>query len=527
MRPRIGERYDLIEEIGFGGMGSVWRGYDTVLDREIAVKLIRLTQIQSQTDAAEFAERFRREARITAQIRHHGVPQVYDAVLDADLTEVYLVMELVDGATTLRQYLGPGTPLSVEWATSIAAQIATALSYAHALPVVHRDLKPDNILVTPDGTVKIIDFGIAALLTPGVPKLTATGAVVGSVAYMSPEQAIGSKPTPRTDLYALGCILHEMLCGHPVFDGNSPMVLHDHAYTDPTPLREVRADIPAELEQLVLDLLAKVPEQRPDDAAAVYERLLPLLPPPNAQLPPTAGQLSGFPDPTRIFRQPNAPLQPDQVVPAVRFQDALPATAPISDAVLEDRIASRKEEYKVLVEDGRYVQAADVLASVLDAAGNAFGPDNRRVLDLRLDVALAHFVGGEYRKARTEFDGLADAFARVGGFADGTALQCRQYAMNCRVELGELTTALSGMRAVLADVRATQSDSSEMALELRLSLGRLLALTGDHDEAATSLGELYEDLILLRGSDDPLTVEVAEALDRLAASVPSHDEGES
>ncbi|PPJ22163.1 serine/threonine protein kinase [Nocardia nova] len=510
-------RYDLIEEIGFGGMGSVWRGYDTVLDREIAVKMIRFTQIHSQTDAAEFAERFRREARITAQIRHHGVPQVYDAVLHADLSEVYLVMELVEGAHTLRHYLDPDVPLPVEWAVAVTAQIATALSYAHALPVVHRDLKPDNILVTPGGTVKIIDFGIAALLTAGVPKLTMTGAILGSVAYMSPEQAIGAKATPRTDLYALGCILYEMLCGAPVFDGTAPMVLHHHAVTPPAAPRELRGEIPAELDRLVLDLLAKEPEQRPAAAADVYERLLPLLPRTESTVGPSDGYLPGVPDPTAIFRRPNAPLRPEQVAPTIRFQGALPATTPISDEVLEQRLRQQLDEYRDLLAADRPLQAADVLSSILEPAGRAFGTESPRVLELRFDIALARFLGGEYRKARTEFDVLAAASARVKGFADDLTIQCRKFAADCRIELGELTEALSGMRAVLDDVRAAQSDCSEMAFELRLALGRLLALIGHRTEARTTFSELHEDLVWLRGIDDPLTQETAAALERFDA----------
>ncbi|MEV0342222.1 serine/threonine-protein kinase [Nocardia sp. NPDC050713] len=518
---RIGRRYDLIEEIGFGGMGSVWRGYDTVLDREIAVKMIRYTQIHSPTDAAEFAARFRREARITAQIRHHGVPQVYDAVLGADLSEVYLVMELVEGANTLRHYLEPSAPLPIAWAVSVTAQIATALSYAHALPVVHRDLKPDNILLTPGGAVKIIDFGIAALLTAGAPKLTMTGALLGSMPYMSPEQAIGAKPTPRTDLYALGCILYEMLCGYPVFDGAGPIVLHHHASTAPVPPRELRAEVPAELDRLVLELLAKKPEKRPGDAAEVYERLLPLLPPPGSVPGPSEAHLTGMPDPTVIFRRPNAPLRPEQAAPTVQFRGALPATAPISDKVLEQRLEHRLAEFRDLVAAGRTLQAADVLSGILEPAGRVFGADSPRVLELRFDIALARFHGGEFRKARMEFDALATASARVKGFADELTIECRKFAANCRVELGELTEALSGMRAVLDDVRATQSDGSEMALELRLALGRLLALIGHHAEARTTLSELYEDLLLLRGIDDLLTQEAGAALERLIDDDPA------
>ncbi|MFC9475945.1 protein kinase [Nocardia sp. NPDC056952] len=516
-------RYDLIEEIGHGGMGSVWRGYDTVLDREVAVKLIRLVRVQSESDAVDFMERFRREARITARIRHHGVPQVYDAVLDAALHQVYLVMELVEGATTLREFLSPDNPLPVTWAASIAAQVATALSYAHVLPVVHRDLKPDNILVTPDGTVKIIDFGIAALLAPGTPKLTNTGAALGTLAYMAPEQAIGDKATPRTDLYALGCVLYEMLSGYAVFAGTSLSVMQHHAYTDPTPLREVRAEVPAALDQLVLDLLAKLPENRPVDAAEVYERLLPILPVAGTAQSLPMTYPSGVPDPTRIFRQPNGPVRMDRVAPTQRFAAAMPQTVPVSDEALEKRLAQGASEYLSLVEAKRYRQAADVVGSLLETAARAFGPDNRRVLYLRLDVALAHLLGGDFRKARSEFDSLGTAFTRIGGATDEDALECRQQAVNCRYELGDLTGALSGVRTLLADVSKIHSDGSRMAMELRLTLGRILALAGERDEAIAVLSDLHEDALLVCGPDDELTREGADALERLMVTEPSPD----
>jgi serine/threonine protein kinase len=130
-------------------------------------------------------------------VRHHGVPQVYDAVLDASFEMVYLVMEFIDGIP-LRDYIDPDTRLPLSWVAAVAAQIATVLSHAHALPVVHRDLKPDNVLVTRDGAVKVIDFGIAALLDQDVPKLTTTGQQIGTLRYMAPERVHGLRVTPRT-----------------------------------------------------------------------------------------------------------------------------------------------------------------------------------------------------------------------------------------------------------------------------------------------------------------------------------------
>lgn len=227
----IAGRYELVAELSGGGMGRVWRAYDRVLDREVAVKRIRADVAPEQRDV--FASRFKREARLTAGIRHHGVPQVYDAVLESTLDRVYLVMEYVRG-TPLTRFVDPHRPLPVGWAAALAAQIATVLSHAHAVPAVHRDLKPANVLVGDDGAVKVLDFGVAAVLRRDVTRLTADGELIGTTRYMSPEQFQGAQVTPACDLYALGAVLHELLCGRPVFDGTDPFTLmHQHVSQPP------------------------------------------------------------------------------------------------------------------------------------------------------------------------------------------------------------------------------------------------------------------------------------------------------
>lgn len=220
----IAGRYELLEEISHGGMGDVWRGYDAVLDRPVAVKLIRPQAVTSPQMADELAKRFRREARITARIQHPGVPQVYDAVLDDTHERLFLVMELVEGIP-LSAYVDPARPLPVSWAVAVAAQVATVLSHAHEVPVIHRDLKPGNVLVARDGTVKVLDFGIAAILRTDATKLTATGSPIGTSQYMAPEQVRGGRVTPQTDLYALGCVLHELLSGRALFQADSEFAL--------------------------------------------------------------------------------------------------------------------------------------------------------------------------------------------------------------------------------------------------------------------------------------------------------------
>ncbi|MFJ9628312.1 protein kinase [Streptomyces sp. NPDC101175] len=524
---RIGEqgRYELIEEIESGGMGTVWRGYDAVLDREIAVKLIRPDVVASPAQAEEFARRFEREARVTARIGHHGVPQVFDAVLDeASYDRLYLVMEYVRGIS-LRRVLagtedGAAARLPVSWAASIAAQICTVLSYAHAIPVVHRDLKPDNVLIAADGTVKVLDFGIAKLLHTDVTRLTATGSRIGTSRYMPPEQIDGAQITPLSDLYALGCVMHELLAGEPVFSGdNDYQLLHQHMDVPPKPLRTLRPEVPEDLEALTLDLLAKVPEQRPVDAYAVYERLSPHLPQPGSAAEPVApthgGSPSEVPDPTVVYRQPNAPLQ-RTTTPALSPEPTAPVPVPAHvDTALRDSIRDAYARSADLAESGRFAQAADVLKAVIATAATALGAHNPRVLGLRRQRAAVLMAGEDFRRALPEFDALAAVYARTSGPSSESALECRRHAAHCRANLGQATAALQEFQEVLEVVSDAAGDASETALDLRRSIGLLLFSEGRRTEAEGVLDALHEDMCVLLGEDDEETREIADLLARL------------
>jgi tetratricopeptide (TPR) repeat protein len=531
---RIGEqgRYELIEEIESGGMGTVWRGYDAVLDREIAVKLIRPDIVASPAQALEFTRRFEREARVTARIGHHGVPQVFDAVLDeASYDRLYLVMEYVRGISLRRVLTGAeeaaavGVPVS--WAVSIAAQICTVLSYAHAIPVVHRDLKPDNVLIASDGTVKVLDFGIAKLLRADVTRLTATGSHIGTTRYMSPEQIDGTQITPLSDLYALGCMLHELLSGDPVFSGdNDYQLMHQHMNVAPKSLRTLRPEVPEDLEALTLDLLAKAPEQRPADAYAVYERLSPYLPQPGSAAVPMlfadGGSPAVVPDPTVVYRQPNAPLRRTPA-PAPSAEPTVPVPVAVRvDTTLRDAIRGAYARSADLAKSGRFAQAADVLKAVVDTAAPALGAHNPRVLGLRRQRAAILMAGGDFRRALPEFDALAAVYARTAGPAGESVLECRRHAAHCRANLGQATAALREFREVLEIISDTDGDASETALDLRRSIGVLLFSEGRRAEAEGVLDALHEDMCVLLGEDDEETLEIAGLLARLrGAGEPS------
>jgi serine/threonine-protein kinase len=249
-------------------MATVWKSLDMNLDRPVAVKV--LDRARPADPAA--LERLRLEARTLAHLAHPNIVGVHDFGLDGDVA--YLVMELVDGQS-LARLLAAGGPLPVGRAVAIADQTCAALAAAHAAGVIHRDVKPGNLIVDRSGTVKVCDFGIVRLQDRGglVP-LTATNAVIGTSEYMAPEQATGRTVDARCDLYALGCVLYAMLSGRPPFTADNPVaVLHQHLHQPPVPLRSLRADVPPELDQLAGELLAKDPGDRPATAALVQQQL--------------------------------------------------------------------------------------------------------------------------------------------------------------------------------------------------------------------------------------------------------------
>ncbi len=264
---RLAGRYVLEEPIGRGGMGEVWRGTDTVLGREVAVKTIDLRRVPDETGTA----RFEREARATAGLSHPGVVTVHDSGVEGDTA--YIVMELLPGPS-LADRIANG-PVPVEEVIEVGQQVASALDAAHARGLVHRDIKPANIAYAGDGRVRVLDFGITQLgETPGSQALTATHTVMGTAEYLAPEQAMGGRVDGRADLYALGCVLYALLAGRPPFRGPTPvatMLMHGQ---DPVPdVRGLRPETPDWLADLVHGLLAKDPADRPAGAASVAEAL--------------------------------------------------------------------------------------------------------------------------------------------------------------------------------------------------------------------------------------------------------------
>ena len=502
----VAGRYELTAPLKHGGMGEVWRGYDTVLDRDIAVKLIRPQIVASDEDREELVGRFRREARVTAKVEHPGVPAVYDAAFDGSTDQLFIVMQLVHGVS-VSDVLAEQGPLSVPWAASVGAQICSVLSYAHAVPIVHRDLKPGNVMIDRAGVVKVLDFGIAALLRSDVTKLTSTGRVVGTKPYMSPEQIRNLPITPQRDLYALGCLLHEMLSGQRAFDADDEIALmYQHLEDDPKPVRELDPEIPAELERLVLDLLAKHPGDRPENAWAVYDRLAPLLPAIDRSTPDGEQPAGAVPDPTRPYRRPAAPRP--------RPVDRPEPAAPEAPAVSATRLEEVLDQAELLIDEDRFTQASDLLSEVLPGAVSAFGRDSGAVVDLRIRRAAALFLGGDYRKALPEFEALAATVAKHDGPDSEEALDYRRQAVVCRIALGESARALTELEAIVSAYERLNPQGHEY-LDLRLSLVRLRLGVGQDSQARQELRELFRQAGDRLGETDDLTVEIAALMSRL------------
>ncbi|MHB8158126.1 MAG: protein kinase domain-containing protein, partial [Desulfocucumaceae bacterium] len=250
----LGNRYEILEQLGGGGMAIVYKGRDTILTRLVTIKLLR----PEYTLDEDFVMRFRREAQSVASLSNPNIVSIYDVGRENDMH--YLVMEYIDGED-LRSIIKREGPLDPATAVRIARQICDALDHAHDNKIVHRDVKPHNILITRTGRAKLTDFGIAREASAAT--LTTSDTIIGSVHYLSPEQARGEVPDPGSDIYSLGVVLYEMLSGSLPFTGDSPIAIAlKHIQSDPEPLRRKNNKIPESLEWVVMKALNKDPEKR-------------------------------------------------------------------------------------------------------------------------------------------------------------------------------------------------------------------------------------------------------------------------
>ncbi|TVT56352.1 serine/threonine protein kinase [Amycolatopsis rhizosphaerae] len=492
-------------------MGEVWVGRDVRLEREIAVKFIRFPDGNRDE---ELIKRFVRESRITARLEHPGVPAIYDVGTTTD-GRPYLVMQRVRGIS-VSDLVAEHGPLPVGWAAAIAAQTCAVLSVAHQSSLVHRDLKPGNLMLTPDGTVKVLDFGLAVALDMAEgSQITRSGQTLGTPAYMAPEQVLATMSSPLSDLYALGCTLYEMLSGEQVFTGSTAYaVMHEQVSKRPRSVRDVRSDVPGELARLVAQLLEKDPEARPEGANAVYDRLLPFV----TGLTPLAGVLNppAIPSQVRMYaRVLGQVFAHSSDTPTTT--DVIPEQ-PVRTQVSQDQLRQARRKAGELAREARHSQAAEILASVVEPASRSLDHHDPDLLAARQDLANLLFEGGDVRGAAPVYEGLASDLARRESGNPSSAFHCRFRAATCHALLGDTSLALRQLHALLEDEERVYGPEDFRPLEIRRQIGLLQLGTQEPDRAAATLTDLLTDLTRLHGPDHPQTRRVRDLLDGLDGS---------
>ena len=430
----LGGRYRLTARIAGGGMGEVWRADDEVLGREVAVKILR----REYADDSTFLERFRAEARHTAGLAHSGIAAVYDfgegdtgagdtGSGDTAQASPYLVMEHVPGEP-LSALIARDGALSPQRTMDVVGQAALALQAAHDAGVVHRDVKPGNILITPAGQVKITDFGIARA-TNSVP-LTQTGAIMGTAHYISPEQASGSSVTPASDLYSLGIVAYECLTGKRPFAGNTPVSVALAQVRDQPP--ELPETVPAPVRALVMRLLAKDPANRPPDAGEVSEQALALA----ATLDPSDSTVPDEPPAaTRVIPVGEGEVWPAYAPGVEGGATAAALAAPAATSTDTDP-GFRLPEPTRLPRWVPYAVALGGLAVLLLLVVRACGADPARTVE----VVAGDYLGRRVGEVRTELRELGLRVAVVRTPGGGTVDTVKDVAPTGVLVEGDLVT---------------------------------------------------------------------------------------
>jgi serine/threonine-protein kinase len=480
-------RYRLEDRIATGGMGTVWRARDELLQRSVAIKLLN----EALAEDPLVAERFRREALTAASLSHPNMADVFDYV-EGD-GHRGIVMELVEGETLAHRIARAG-PLRVAEAVTVAVGVLDVLQAAHDAGVVHRDVKPSNIIVATDGAVKVTDFGIARVA--GDATLTKTGAMMGTPHYAAPEQVRGEPATAASDVYALGAVLYEALTAHRPFEGDSPVAVALARLTDDPPRpRAIRPEVPPEIDEVVTLALARDPRARFPSARAMREALERSAPDAAAALPPTES-----------FATKDAPEQPGHADDGTR---ALERTAVLQPW---ERLEERPPRRRLPRPDRRLLLVAVVALLLVGAVALAIGFTGTRT------VAVPRFTGLQVEQAQARARSLGlrvEERPRASDAPEGSVLAQSPRA-GTRVERGTLVVlgVSTGTPPCcrIPDVRGLSSADAEEALRAAgLAVGTItLRLDADADEGTVLGQDPPADETLAPGSRVDLVVAVQD-----------------
>jgi serine/threonine protein kinase len=514
----VAGRYRVTELLGKGGMAEAWRAQDDVDNRPVVIKTPKGDLFRPVVGAAEEDDqaairlgeerreclgRFRREADLLRQLHHPSIPEVYET--GDHRGRPFLAMQFVEGET-LHRFLSTHLPLALAATAAITTQICQALGAAHELPVVHRDLKPLNILVALDGQVSLIDFGIAMPLRPDATRYTSAGVPVGSRGYMAPEQILERETTPQTDLYALGCILYQLLSGRtPFVERPGRSITDQHLHDIPLPLSAFGIAIPEELERIVQRLLSKEPRDRPRSTTAVISALAPHLPALGA--PPPRPALT--PDPTTPFRSRKAHREPDRGEAAQHEGGARPtptsASSPGTWAVgtvaprsrRSPSVATRSDIKSALesvlraMADGDLTSARAELQVLLGAATRSLGRPHILVARVQLGYADSIKLMGESQEAAGVYAELArDITMLTNQGAEATYLYAcaRLGEGECRAAMGDMDDGLAAWKQVTSS--GVAPEYTQPLDQRRRDLGLQLTELGiDDHELLTHMSE--------------------------------------
>ena len=460
---RLGDRYEIKQIIGRGGMAEVHEGLDSRLNRRVAIKVLRADLARDPI----FQERFRREAQSAAGLNHPNIVSIYDTGEDSyteGITQTsvpYIVMEYVDGVT-LREMLQNGPRILPERGLEILAGVLAALDYAHRHGIVHRDIKPANVMINTHGDAKVMDFGIARAMSDAATSVTATSAVMGTAQYLSPEQARGEVADARSDIYAAGCLLYELLTGSTPFTGDSPVsIAYQHVNSQVIPPSHLDPSIPPTLDAIVLQALAKNPMSRYQTAAemrADVERAIAGMP------------ISAAAD-TQVF----AASAPTTAIPIVQAEQP-------NDPVESAKTRKRSKKFRIggaVVGLTAAVGAVFFLASLLFGGGggnNATVPDLRGKTVAEAQLALES-VGLKIGTQTPTADEEAIKGTIVGQDpAAGERLEQGQ-AVNVKISIGKGETLVPD----LIDLSST-NDARAVLSASNLVLGKIIQKDSDKPE---------------------------------------------